>query len=234
MQLLALFENETRNSFIFVSIDLSLSYLEWIQYQFFEISYRKSLHQKFSIEISSLDRISNHLSISKIFQNFIYFASKSIVLFYSFDEFDISLEIRFCQWNFFSLHRHWNHSSCSRISSKTHLLILANRFFSSVSMITSIFESENQSISQQNLQYRQSHISIWIILDSRETSEIIFAHQTNQSDFFSIDDEVNNISNSNFKSVLQISHIFVQYFDKNSVLRSFVFFENIARSYLFH
>ena len=38
---------------------------------------------------------SNHLSASKIFQNSIYSASKSIVLFYSLDELDISLEVKF-------------------------------------------------------------------------------------------------------------------------------------------
>ena len=37
---------------------------------------------------------SNHLFVSKIFQNSIYFANKSIVLFYLFDEFDISLKIK--------------------------------------------------------------------------------------------------------------------------------------------
>ena len=50
---------------------------------------------------------------------------------------------------------------------------------------------------------------------------------------FVICDEVDNIRNSNFKSVFQIFHIFVHYFDKKSVLKLFVFFEIIAKSYSF-
>ena len=79
----------------FLSNHLNFQYLEWIQYQFFEISYRRPLHQKFSIEISFLDRISNHLSVSRIFQNSYQISSELILLFYSLDQLDISLEIRF-------------------------------------------------------------------------------------------------------------------------------------------
>ena len=72
----------------------------------FNISFSKSHIEDYDIKnlvISSkiFDRIfisrsnSNHLFASRIFQNSIYFASKSIVLFYSLDELDISLEIRF-------------------------------------------------------------------------------------------------------------------------------------------
>ena len=80
------------------SIHLTLQYLEWIQYhqyQHFEISYRKSHHQKFSIESSFSRSNFNHLSFSKIFQNSFYSFNISIVLFYSFDELNISLEIKF-------------------------------------------------------------------------------------------------------------------------------------------
>ena len=118
---------------------------------------------------------------------------------------------------------------------------LANRSFSQNSMIISI---SNQKVIQHfNRIFKSiflslfnivSHISIRTIRFARKFSRITFVDSTNQSDFFNIDDEINNTSNSNFKSILQISHIFVQYFDKNSVLKSLVFFENIARSYLFH
>ena len=80
------------------SIHFTLQYLEWIQYhqyQHFEISYRKSHHQKSSIESSFSRSNFDHLSFSRIFQNSFYSSNISIVFFYSFDEFNISSEIKF-------------------------------------------------------------------------------------------------------------------------------------------
>ena len=79
-----------------------------------------------------------------------------------------------------------------------------------------------------------SIFDIEAILLIRKSFDILSIYLTNQLDFFDIDDEFDNISNSDLKSILQISHTFDQYFDKNSILKSFVFFENIAKSYLFY
>ena len=132
---------------------------------------------------SSIINTRNIILARVFFEYSIYFLSEAIVLSHQLDSLSIRSENRSIlyfwssyQWNLFSLHRHWNHSICSRLDSKTYLLIIANRSLSLATVIASLFESENQSISQ---------------------------------------------------------HISVQYFDKNSVLRSFIFFENIAKSYLF-
>ena len=92
-------ESIRKHIYWFSSIHFILQYFRWIQYQLFKVSHRRLRHQKSSHYIRNLvitseifDRIfisrsnSNHLFASKIFQNSIYFDSKSIVLFYSFDE----------------------------------------------------------------------------------------------------------------------------------------------------
>ena len=107
--------------------------------------------------------------------------------------------------NISSNNQHWSHSSYSRVSHRIYLLIIANRHLSFVAKIVSIIETENQSIFRQNFQYWQSHISIWIIFDFWEFSRITSVDFANQFRFFNIDDEIDNISNSNFKSVFQIS-----------------------------
>ena len=111
-----------------------------------------------------------------------------IVLSYSFDEFDISLEIKF--WIIISINFFFTTTTLKSFywfetSSKKHLLTLANRFFFSVSMITSIFESKNQSTFRQNFQYWQFHISIWIIVDFWKTSKIISVNLANWFEFSS-------------------------------------------------
>ena len=88
-------ESTRKHIYWLSSIHRTLQYLRWIQYQLFRISHRRLRHQKFKHYIRNLRSNSNHLSASRIFQNSIHFVSKSIVLFYSFDEFDISLEVRF-------------------------------------------------------------------------------------------------------------------------------------------
>ena len=88
-------ESTRKHIYWLSSIHRTLQYLRWIQYQLFRISHRRLRHQKFKHYIRNLRSNSNHLSASRIFQNSIHFASKSIVLFYSLDELDISLEVRF-------------------------------------------------------------------------------------------------------------------------------------------
>ena len=105
--------------------------------------------------------------------------------------------------NTFSNNQHWNHFSYSKIDHITYLLIIANRHFSFVTKIVSIIESENQSIFRQNFQYWQFHICIWVIFDSWKFLRITFVCFANQFRLFNIDDEIDNISNSNFKFVFQ-------------------------------
>ena len=125
--------------------------------------------------------------------------------------------------NISSNNQHWSHFSYLKIDHKTYLLIITNRHFFFVAEIISIIESKNQSIFRQNFQYWQSHIDIWVIFDFWKFSKITFVDSANQSRFFNICDEIDNIF-----------YIFVQYYDKNSVLRLFNFVENIKKSYLFH
>ena len=162
---------------------------------------------------------SNHLSASRIFQNFYQIFSELIVLFYSLDQLNISSRnFR----NISSNNQHWNHFFYSKVDHRTYLLIIANRHLSFATKIASIIEFENQSIFRQNFQYWQFYINIWIILDFWKFSKITSVDLANQFRFFNICDEIDNIS-----------HIFDQYFDKNSVLKSYNFFENITKSYLF-
>ena len=97
-----MFENQFENIFIVSHQFISLFNI----FDEFNINSSKSHIEDYDIKnlvITSkiFNRIftsrsnSNHLSASRIFQNFIYFVSKSIVLFYSFDEFDISLKVKF-------------------------------------------------------------------------------------------------------------------------------------------
>ena len=146
---------------------------------------------------------SNHLSVSRIFQNSYQIFSELIVFFYSLDQLNISSK------NFRIFSQYFFKQSAlksffySKIDHITYLLIIANRHFFFVTKIVSIIESENQSIFRQNFQYWQSHISIWIIFDSWKFSKITFVCFANQFRLFNIDDEIDNISNSNFKFVFQ-------------------------------
>ena len=170
----------------------------------------------------------NHLFFSKIFQSFIYFLSKTIVFFINSIILISSQKIvQYFIWKSINIW-YFNHFSCLKSNSKIWLLIIIKQFFFSTFAMNSI------SIFQQNFQYWQFHIRIWIIFYFWKVfknhiclfSELIW--------IFVICDEVDNISNSNFRSIFQIFHIFVQYFDKKSILKLFVFFEIIAKSYLFY
>ena len=135
--------------------------------------------------------------------------------------------------NIFSNNQHWNHFFYLKIDYKTYLLIITNRHFFLVTKIITIIEFENQSIFRQNFQYQQFLISIWVIFDFWKFSKITFVYSTNQFDFFNINNEIDNNSNFDFKLIFSIFHIFVQYFEKKSILKLFVFFEIIAKLYLF-
>ena len=124
-----------------------------------------------------------------------------IVFFYSLDQFDISLEIRF--WiiilvKFFLIISTLKSFNLFETVFENYLSIFANWFFFFVSMIISIIESKSHSTFQQNFQYRQFHIIIWIIFDFWKFSEITFVDSANQSRFFNINDEINNISDFRF------------------------------------
>ena len=155
-----------------------------------------------------------------------------IVFFYSFDKFNILLEIKF--WiiisiNFFLITTTLKSFYWFEISSKKHFLIFANWSFFRISMITTIFESKNQSIFRQNFQYWQSHIDIWIIFDFWEFSKIASVCSAIQFNFFNINDKINNISNFKFFIFLFNISIRNQYWNYSSfskLLRNHICFIN--------
>ena len=209
----------------FSSIHLTLQYLWWSQYQLFK-NFRFNLH--------SFDRT----RIIYLFREFfrilsILLANRSSSFIHSINSISRLKIFKFFH-NISSNNQHWSYSSYSRVNSRTYLLTFINRSLSLVTEIVTIIEFENRLALQQNLQNRSSSISIRAIRFVRKFSRITSIDSANQSRLFKICDEIDNISNSNLKSIFQNFHIFVQYFDKNSVLKSFVFFENIAKSYLFH
>ena len=168
--------------------------------------------------------------LEKQFENVFVDFNKSIVFFYSLDQLDISSR----NFQISSNNQYRNYSSCSKIDRNTYLLIITNRFFSFVIKIVSIIESEIQSIFRQNFQYWQSHINTWIILDFWKFLKITSDCLLNWFESSSSVMKLITFWNSNLESIFQILHIFVQYFDKKSILKLFVFFEIIAKSYLFH
>ena len=99
----------------------------------------------------------------------------------------------------------------SKIWYRNHLSLMRNlRIHSHLSSQTSFlfyFDDELNN-SSSNL---SSIFDIEIIFLTRKSFDILFIHLSNQFDFFNINDEVDNISNSDLKSVLQISSTRIQY-----------------------
>ena len=112
-------------------------------------------------------------------------------------------------------------------------MIISNRYFFFVTKIISIIEFEIQSIFRQNFQYWQFRINISIIFDFWKVFKNYICLFNELTWIFVICDKINNISNSNFKSVFQISHIFVQYFDKKLILKLFVFSKSLRNHVCF-
>ena len=235
-----MFENQLEN----ISIDSHQFISLFDIFDEFNINSSKSHIEDYDIKnliISSeiFDRIfisrsnSNHLSVSRIFQNFIYFVSKSIVLFYTLDELDISLEIKF--WiiismkfllitstlkSFYQFETRFENSSIDHCKS-IFLFCLNDNLNKSNQKVIQHFNRIFKSILLLLFNI-VSHIIIWVILDFWEISRITFVHSANQSWLFNICDEVNNIQKSDFESVFQI-----QYWNHSSfsrTLRNHIYF----------
>ena len=151
----------------------------------------------------------NIFLIRESFENSIYFLSKATVLFYQLDSLSIESENR----------------------SIFYLKIQSLRWI----------QYQFVKVSHQKLRHQKSNHyirNLWSNSNHLFASRIFLQNSNYSSNkltwIFNICDEINNTSNSNLKSILQIHHIFVQYFDKNSILRSSLCFENITKSHRFH
>ena len=131
---------------------------------------------------------SNHLSFSRTFQNSIYFTSKSIVLFYSLDELDISLEIR--SWIILSVKSLLNTSTLqSFYLLETRLKNISVDYNKSTSLFcyrdklnTRVRRSVNSSNSDFTFVFQNfvKRVSIRIIFVFRNYCKITFIYLVNQ------------------------------------------------------
>ena len=201
-----------------------------------------SLYQKFSKKSLFSRSNSNHLSSSTIFQNRIYFTSNSIILFYLFDCFNISIrklyesdvtssqETLISRFNISSTHQHRSYSFCSRVNSKIYLSISTYRFFSFVSKIFSISSQEIDQCYIRIFKIHQSYINTRITLFVRELTQNSVRFSNKSVSLF-----CSSISSQKV-SIISSLKIFLFAFSIHfvSILKSSISFENIAKSYLFY